>query len=137
MLFCGYTLQASLQVGMYIKHRFNLKNVANGLKVYYAPKLAHYAFWHFPNFLPIMLIFMLSRYALCQQFIFIIVFLHKNDHDKNKMWVTRATVILKCIKIDVSASIYSNFNSYLTVKLSLYIPHLQLIIICQSYKLTI
>ena len=26
---------------------------------------AYYAFWHFPNFLPIMLVFMLSRYALC------------------------------------------------------------------------
>ena len=28
---------------------------------------------------------------------------------------------------DVSASIFSNFNSYITVTLSIYIPHLQLI----------
>ena len=40
---------------------------------YYGPKFARYAFWHFANFLPIMLIFMLSRYALCSQFIFIIL----------------------------------------------------------------
>ena len=31
---------------------------------------AHYAFWHFPNFLPIML----SRFALCWHFIFIIAY---------------------------------------------------------------
>ena len=28
--------------------------------VYYAPKFVHYAFWDFPNFLPIILIYMLS-----------------------------------------------------------------------------
>ena len=26
---------------------------------------AYYAFWKFPNFLPIMLVFMFSRYGLC------------------------------------------------------------------------
>ena len=47
---------------------------------------------------------------------------------------------IKCIKIDISASICSNFNSYLKVMSFIYIPHLHLIIImqiiCQSYKLT-
>ena len=37
-------------------------------------KIYSLCFWHFPNFLPIMLIFMLSRYALCWQFIIIIVY---------------------------------------------------------------
>ena len=35
---------------------------------------------------------------------------------------------IKCIKIDVSAAICSNFNSYLTVMSSICIPHQQLII---------
>ena len=35
-------------------------------------------------------------------------------------------VSYKCIKIDVCASICSNFNSYLTVMSSIYMPHLQL-----------
>ena len=46
---------------------------------------------------------------------------------------------MKCIKTDVSGSICNNFNSFLTVTSSIYIPNLQLIIkiICQSYKLTL
>ena len=43
---------------------------------------------------------------------------------------------IKCIKIDISASICSNFNHYLTVMSFINIPHLQLIT-CQSYKLAI
>ena len=42
--------------------------------------------------------------------------LHKKDHDRNKMRVIRATAIQKLhkmYKIDVSASICSNFNGYL------------------------
>ena len=31
----------------------------------------------------------------------------------------------KCTKIDVTASVCGNFNSYLTVMSSIYIPHLQ------------
>ena len=60
-------------------------------------------------------------------YIYNYTFLHNNDHIRNKMWATRATVIIKCIKIDVSASICNNFNSYVTVRSSIYIPHLQLI----------
>ena len=35
---------------------------------------------------------------------------------------------IKCINIDVTASICNNFSSYLTVMSSVYITHLQLII---------
>ena len=45
-------------------------------------------------------------------------FLHKNDHDWKKYNLQEQMqykASLKCIKIDVSASICSNFNSYLTV----------------------
>ena len=38
-----------------------------GYNVYYAPKFAHYAFQHFPNFLSIMLIFMLPIVAKIDQ----------------------------------------------------------------------
>ena len=38
-------------------------NYALGFSPYF-PKFAYYAFWYFPNFLPIMLIFILSKYAL-------------------------------------------------------------------------
>ena len=35
----------------------------------YASKFAYYAFWHFPNFFHIMLVFMLFRNALCFYFV--------------------------------------------------------------------
>ena len=42
-----------------------------------------------------------------------------NDHDRNKIQATRAAAIIKMYQIDVSASICSNFNIYLTVVLSI------------------
>ena len=89
-------------------------------------------FLAFPKFQPIVLIFMLSRYALCRQFIFIIVNFCIKMIMIGIKWSYKSNCNIKfsykCIKIDVNASICSNLNSYWTVISSIYIPHLQSII---------
>ena len=83
-----------------------------------------YAFWHLPNFLPIMLIFVLSRYALYWQFTFIIVhFYIKMIVIGTKCKLQEQLQYKSCIKMYqfqkwckcIKSSIRSNFNSYLTV----------------------
>ena len=78
--------------------------------IYYVPKFSHYAFGISP-------IFCLLCSFLCFLIIFTIyiyncIFCIKTIMIGMKiMQVTRATTIIKCIKIDVSASLCSNFNS--------------------------
>ena len=59
-------------------------------------------------------------------------FWHKNDYDRNNVsYKSNRSIKLHknvAIKINVTALICSNFNSYLTVMSSIYLPHLQLII---------
>ena len=74
--------------------------------VYYALKFGHYAFW----------IFMLSRYAICWQFIFIIVYfcIKMIMIGKNVSYKSNCSINLhKNVSKLFSASICSNFNSYL------------------------